>query len=49
VISGQRGYHLTRQASLDDIDHSVRWLLSQADRMRERAMSISRVRHGGVA
>jgi len=49
VIGGQRGYHLTRQASLEDIDRGTAWLLSQSSRMRERAMAIARVRHGRAA
>lgn len=49
IVSGQRGYCLTRQASLEDVDRSTRWLLSQSARMRERAMAIERVRHGRAA
>jgi len=49
VVSGQKGYALTIQASLEDIHRSIAWLLSQSDRMRERAMAIERVRHGRAA
>lgn len=50
VISGQEGYRLLRYATNDEIDHAEAWLLSQANRMRERALEIRRCRNTrGVA
>lgn len=50
VISGQNGYRLTRFASTEEIDHCERWLLSQSQHMKERALEIRRARNsGGVA
>jgi DNA-directed RNA polymerase beta subunit len=50
IISGQKGYKLTRCASVEEIDHAERWLISQANKMRERAVEIRRARNsGGVA
>ena len=48
VLGGQRGYALTQQASLDDVQAVTRWLLSQSARMRGRVVEIERVRHGGL-
>ena len=50
VISGQQGYRLTRHASVDEIDHAERWLLSQSRKMADRAREIRICRNrGGVA
>lgn len=49
VISGQSGYRLTKFASVEEIDHAERWLLSQANKMRERAVEIRRARNGRAA
>lgn len=46
VISGQRGYALTREASLEDVQHATAWMLSQASEMRRRVAEIEKVRHG---
>ena len=40
VISGQLGYKMTRFATGDEIDHAEAWLLSQASKMKERAVEI---------
>jgi hypothetical protein len=45
VISGQRGYCLTRQSSIQDIDAFVNRMHSQAREMRMRAVRVGRVRH----
>lgn len=44
VISGQRGYRLTTEASDDECDHAVRWLKSQATEMSLRAKRIAHCR-----
>lgn len=50
ILGGQSGYKLTRCASVEEIDHAERWLISQANKMRERAVEIRRARNqGGVA
>lgn len=50
VISGQHGYKLTRLATNDEIDHAERWLLSQSQAMKARAVDIRKARNsGGVA
>lgn len=46
VLSGQRGYKLTREASPDELHHATAWLESQAKQMSERAGQIRRVWHG---
>jgi hypothetical protein len=48
VISGQRGYRLTRSASLDEIRHASAWLRSQAREMLRRSIAIQRVAHASV-
>ena len=48
IISGQRGYHLTCQASVEDCLHAAAWLRSQARRMTNRAMDIERAMHQRV-
>ena len=47
VISGQQGYKLTRLATVEEIDHAERWLLSQARKMQERAVEIRKARNTG--
>jgi hypothetical protein len=45
IISGQQGYRLTREATLDEIKHAAGWLKHQAAEMQRRAIQIERVRH----
>lgn len=45
VISGQKGYRLTREATLEEIDHAAHWLSHQAQEMHRRSIAIQRVRH----
>lgn len=40
ILGGQRGYCLCAQASVEDVDHVERALLSQARAMTERARQI---------
>lgn len=47
VLSGQRGYRLTSQATLDEITHASGWLRSQAREMLQRSMEIERFKHRG--
>jgi|SRR5581483_7517435 len=47
IISGQKGYKLTREASIEEIDETI-WLKRQGDKMRHRWLQIQRVRHGKV-
>lgn len=50
VLSGQKGYRLTRFCTLDEITHAENWLRSQARQMLKRSLEIRRHRHtGGVA
>jgi hypothetical protein len=49
VISGQRGYKLTRRATVEECDTAERWLRSQARKMLKRALAIRRVRNGRTA
>lgn len=44
IISGQRGYKLTRHATLDEVTHAEHWLRSQATKMLRRALAIRAVR-----
>lgn len=46
IISGNRGYRLTRLATIQEIDHCTAQLRSQADSMTARALQIARVYHG---
>jgi hypothetical protein len=46
IISGQRGYKLTRQATPEEMRHATAWMESQAKQMAERACAIRRVWHG---
>lgn len=45
VISGQKGYALSREATLADCWKSRDWLLSQAKDMMRRVTEIDRVLH----
>ncbi len=45
VISGQDGYKLTLQATIEEIQQASGWLRSQADAMRQRSIEIERVYH----
>lgn len=49
IISGQQGYRLTVEASVEEVDHAEKWLISQANAMRERAVEIRRARNRRVA
>jgi len=46
IISGQRGYRLTRHATIEEIDRCYSALISQSNAMTERALQIQRVYHG---
>lgn len=48
VLGGNRGYCLTLEATLTEVQAVVRRFYSQSREMRERAMEIERVRHGSV-
>ena len=45
IISGQRGYARTDQASVEDVNHAASWLLTQAAAMTTRAREIQRAMH----
>ena len=49
IISGQRGYHLTAQASVEDVQHFVSWMRSQAREMDKRALQAERAMHRRVS
>lgn len=44
IISGQKGYKLTLEATLPEIDSTV-WLKAQGEKMIRRYVDIQRVRH----
>ncbi len=44
IISGQKGYKLTREATLTEIDSTV-WMRHQGEKMIKRFLDIQRVRH----
>ena len=46
IISGQKGYKLTLEATLEEIDQASGWYLSQAKKMTARAMKILSIKHG---
>lgn len=48
ILSGQRGYKLTRQATPEELHHATHWLESQAREMSNRACAIRRRWHGGA-
>jgi hypothetical protein len=45
VISGQKGYKLTREANPDEASQAADWLKNQAAKMTARAIKIQRVFH----
>lgn len=45
IISGQRGYCLTQQATVQDVQHAAAWLRSQARKMEYRAYLIEKAVH----
>lgn len=45
IISGQRGYRLTSEATIAEVQHSAAWLRHQALEMTRRAVEIDRVYH----
>lgn len=45
VISGQRGYKLTREANPDEASQAADWLKNQGQKMMARAVKIQRVFH----
>lgn len=45
IISGQRGYARTDQASVEDVNHAAAWLESQAKSMQARARAIRSAMH----
>lgn len=49
VISGQQGYKLTAEATMEEIDRASAWLRSQAKEMTHRALQIDRVYHARSA
>ncbi len=49
IISGQRGYKLTMEATLGEVQHAEAWLRSQSKQMDQRALEISRVYHRKIS
>lgn len=47
IISGQKGYKLTCQATPEEFQRATSWLESQAKQMAERARAIRRAWHKG--
>jgi hypothetical protein len=47
IISGQRGYMASREATRDEVYRAVAWLRSQASNMNRRADEIWDARYGG--
>lgn len=47
VISGQLGYRLTHEATIDEVRKASSWLRHQAKEMTRRAVEIERVYHKG--
>lgn len=45
IISGQKGYRHTSNASPEEIQHAAAWLESQGKKMGERAQAIRRYAH----
>lgn len=45
IISGQRGYHRTDQASVEDVNHAAAWLQHQGELMIRRAQDIRKAMH----
>jgi hypothetical protein len=49
IISGQRGYRLTAEATIEEVNHAEAWLRSQAACMLKRAYEIRMARNKGVS
>ena len=45
IISGQNGYKLADEATIDEINHASNWLISQAKKMLGRGIAIKRKAH----
>lgn len=45
IISGQRGYARTDQASVEDVNHAANWLAHQGELMIRRAQDIRQAMH----
>ena len=45
IISGQKGYKLSTEATIDEIDHAANWLISQGKKMLKRGIEIRRRAH----
>ena len=45
IISGQKGYKLTVDATIQEVQHAAAWLRHQATEMNNRALQIDRVYH----
>jgi len=45
IISGQRGYARTDQASVEDVNHAAAWLQHQGETMIRRAHEIRQAMH----
>ena len=46
IISGQKGYARTDQASVEDVNHAAAWLQHQGEAMIRRAKEIQQVLNG---
>lgn len=49
VISGQRGYKLLCEGTVDEINHASAWLISQGKKMIRRGIEIQRRGHERLA
>jgi hypothetical protein len=49
IISGQKGYCLTTEATNEEIHHAASWLESQARVMTQRAISIRKFAHSLIS
>ena len=49
VISGQRGYCLIEEATVEDANHAAAWLERQAKAMAQRSAEIRRAMHRRVS
>lgn len=49
IISGQKGYKLTAEATRDEIEHAANWLRHQAREMNARADEIKNILTGVIA
>jgi hypothetical protein len=43
ILSGQKGYKLTVEATEDEVREATGWLVSQSEKMARRAIAIQRV------